>query len=187
MYIQPNSDIYLLAGIPLDNTYTDTIWFDNATSQYNWFNGKAVRRFTEQYYQRVNRNRIRVNVSSDLLYNCNYLMFRNTNFGNRWFYAFITKPPEYINNAVAEIEYEIDVMQTWLFDYQMNRPVWVERNHTVSDVIGQNVVAEPFQLGEPICYDYEVANEFKHMGLLITTAYPTAPDDTEPSVPSVGG
>lgn len=149
MYIAPNSTIKILKNVPLDLTYDHTIYFspDSAgnTAQYNYFVAKTKYTLTEQSYQRVKRGWMRVNIVADNLYDCNYLMFQNTNFGTKWFYAFI-KSVEYINNAVSEIEFEIDVMQTWNSEYTLDY-CFVDREHSETDKFGENVVAENFDLG----------------------------------------
>ena len=110
-YIAPNGTIHLLHNVPLDTTYQHTLRFSSAANQYSYFsNASRVKRtFTNQYYTRLNRGIIRVNELADNIYDCNYLMYQNTSFSNKWFYAFI-KSVEYVNNAVSQIEFEIDVM-----------------------------------------------------------------------------
>ena len=147
-YISPNSTIKILRNIPLDNSYEHTIYFASLSDQTRYFSSNSFVKYTltEQSYQRVKRGYIRVEIPSDNLYDCNYVAFQNTNFGNKWFYAFI-KSVEYINNAVSEIEFEIDVLQTWHFDYQLGR-CFVLRSHTTTDVIGENIEPEPVDIGE---------------------------------------
>ena len=149
MYIQPNSVIRLLTGVPLDNTYAHTIYFATAQAQAEYFAGKTKTgcTFNNQTYQRVNKGTMRLQVLADNIYDCNYLMFQNTSYGNKWFYAFITSI-EYVSNVVSEITYEIDVMQTWfLFDTTLLQS-FVEREHSSTDVVGDNIVPEPVNLGE---------------------------------------
>lgn len=149
-YIAPNGTIHILHNIPLDNTYQHTLRFSTAAQQISYFtNASRVKRtFSNQYYTRLNRGVIRVNELADNLYDCNYLCYQNTSFGNKWFYAFISSV-EYINNAVTEITFEIDVMQTWYFDFQL-LPCFVERMHSTSDNIGDNIVPESIERGEYI-------------------------------------
>ena len=45
MYINPNSDIWLLHNIPLDNTYEHTIYFKTDPEQYNYFSKYVVKKF----------------------------------------------------------------------------------------------------------------------------------------------
>lgn len=146
MYINPNSTIKILRNVPLDNTYEHTIYFADSSTQSSYFSGLAKYTFEAQSYQRVKRGYIRVATNAENLYDCNYLMFQNSAFGSKWFYAFI-KSVEYINNGVSEIEFEIDVMQTWHFNYNLQE-CFVEREHSATDVIGENIVPENLKLGE---------------------------------------
>ena len=152
MYIQPNSDIIVLKNIPLDNTYDHTLWFQTKTEQYNWFYNYRKYTFNQYTYQRLNRGYVKVERSADDLYDCNYMMYRNTAYGTKWFYAFI-KTVEYVNDNCTQIEFEIDVMQTWFFDYSLGES-FVVREHSATDNIGDNLVPESVPLG-----DYVMAQE----------------------------
>lgn len=104
-----------------------------------------------QSYQRVHRGYIRVGITADKLYDCNYVMFRNTSYTNtdgtaKWFYAFITSV-EYVNDNASDISYEIDVMQTWYFDYDLGA-CFIEREHTLTDNIGQYLTQEGIETGD---------------------------------------
>ncbi len=155
MYIAPNSTVGLLHNVPLDPTYDHTIYFANETQQQQYFrhSGLIKYTFTAQSYQRVNKGSIKVAlkvndvpICADNLYDCNYMIFQNTNFGNKWFYAFI-KSVEYVSNSVTEIHYEIDDIQTWMFDYTLD-PCFVEREHSTTDEIGDNITPENLNLGD---------------------------------------
>lgn len=148
MYIQPNSTIKLYNGIPLDPNYENTIYFDNAGQQLDYFHSTArvIYTFQNQSYQRVNKGVMRIAINAEYIYNCNYLAFQNTAFGIKWFYAFITKV-EYINDNVSEITFEIDLMQTYFFDITL-RECFVEREHSASDNVGDNTIEENVELGD---------------------------------------
>lgn len=158
MYIEPNSIIKLLTNCPLDNTYDHTIYFSNSSNQYSYFNGLTKYTFSNVSYNRINRGKFRVERKADDLYNCNYLMYQNTNFGKKWFYAFITGV-EYVNNITSEITFEIDVMQTWFFETEIES-CFVEREHVMNDSIGANLQPEPVNLGE------YTSNGYSDTGLL---------------------
>ena len=157
MYIAPNSTVYLLTGVPCDKSYVHTLYFENKNEQYTYFYGKRVKTFTNVSYQRHSKNSIRLECLADDIYNVNYLMFQNTAYGNKWFYAFINNV-EYINNVTTEITYTIDVIQTWYFDYTLGT-CFVEREHTLTDVVGENTVPEPVDGGEPYIQEY---NEYMY-------------------------
>lgn len=148
MYIQPNSIVRLLTNVPLDNTYAHTIYFGSKSAQVSYFEGKTKAGciFSQQSYQRYDKGVIRLQKLADDIFDCNYMMFQNTAYGNRWFFAFINTV-EYISNTVCEITYEIDVIQTWFFDVTLLQS-FVEREHSVTDVAGDNIVPEPVPLGE---------------------------------------
>lgn len=158
MYIEPNSTIKLLRGIPLDNTYKDTLYFKNfQEGQLTYFNSKVKHTFTEQSYQRVNREIMRLAVPADKCYDCNYMMFQNTSYNGKWFFAFINKV-EYKNNGCCEIYYEIDVMQTWIYDVSF-RECFIERCHPSTDTLGSNINPEPVQLGEYTYANYNAVSK----------------------------
>lgn len=153
MYIAPNSTIILLKDVPLSRDYTDTIFFASAAAQTSYFQSAYVKKtFSAQSYQRVKKWVMRLEVLADEIYDYNYMMFQNTSFGSKWFYAFITNV-EYLNNSVSEITYELDVMQTWLFEATV-KPSYVERETPETDVIGANIAPEPIDIGPVKCYDY---------------------------------
>lgn len=167
-YIAPSTDVRILTGCPLLNDYIHTIYFASAQAQYNYFYSLQKYHVPENTYQRHSRNKIRVGISADNLFDCNYLMFRNYNFGTKWFYAFITDV-EYVNNQTAEITYEIDVIQTWLFDYT-RLPCYVVREHAMDDSIGSNITPEKFNITEYVFNDYEPIVEIGGMAVIILVA-----------------
>lgn len=131
MYIVPNTVIKVLTGVRICNDYEHTIYFDTVENQRAYFSGLAKFTFNNQTYQRANKNSVRVNKCADDIYDCNYLMFQNTSYGNKWFYAFITSI-DYVNNETAEINYQIDVMQTWFFECDIKMCL-VERSHVPAE------------------------------------------------------
>lgn len=149
MYIEPSTNIRILRNVPLDPTYDHTIYFSSSTNQVNYFIGLQKYNLSNYSYQRVQRGYARVGICAEDLYDCNYMMFQNTAFGSKWFYAFITAV-EYVNNECSEISFEIDDMQTWHFDYTLEQ-CFVEREHSSQDYIGYNIMPENVEIGEPVC------------------------------------
>lgn len=171
MYIQPNSVIRLLTGVPLDNTYAHTIYFNSKEAQAEYFASKTKTgcTFNNQTYQRVNRGTMRLQVKADDIYDCNYLMFQNTNYGSKWFYAFVTSI-EYVSNVVSEITYEIDVMQTWFFDVTLLQS-FVEREHSATDNPGDNIIPEPVPIGEYYMGEPISTHKFENYDVVIVSPY----------------
>lgn len=149
--IVPNSDVYILKNVPLEPSFDHTIWFDSPEQQATAFTTYALAFYFDKVsYQRYPRPYITLDKTADELFDCNYMMFRNTAYGTKWFYAFITQV-EYISNTTSRIYYSIDPMQTYLFDVNVGQ-CFVEREHAMTDAIGDNLNPESFELGEYV-YD----------------------------------
>ena len=184
MYIQPNTTIKFLQNIPFDADYNDTVYFypsEGQAGQAEYFDSFTKYTINENYYQRVNKGELKVQLpystgvqyesTAEKLYDCNYMMFRNTNFGNKWFYAFI-KNVEWVNNETAKITYELDVMQTWFFDYDLEQ-CFVEREHSATDEVGDNLVPENLELG------YEMVEQKRIRWRLNTDSTPESIDECD--------
>jgi hypothetical protein len=124
------TNIRLLTGVPFNNDYKNTRWFDDKNSQTNYFLGKPTTYVQSDHnFQRIEgRTFIRVNKSIDSLWGTNYVMFQNTDYNSKWFYGFVTKL-EYQNKNVTDVHFEIDVFQTWKFDMDF-KPSFTIREHT---------------------------------------------------------
>lgn len=167
--IYPTGKLQLYAGIRLDNTYTHTLHFSTSAAMESFWsnplnsNNQSLLKhnLTARQYQRVNSGVCDVDLSIEKVYNVNYMRFQNTDFLNKWFYAFVTKV-EYVNNNCSRLYYEIDVMQTYRFDFSY-LPSFVERNHSSTDNAGDNLVEEPIKFGEPQAFarDARFFDQFK--------------------------
>lgn len=153
MYVEPNTQIHILQGVPLSKTYEHTVRYANATEQYNGFISYKKHTLNNYSYQRVGLGTLRVQLPYSEVYNCNYMLFKNTSYENRWFYAFITGV-SYLSNDVSEIYYMIDVMQTFAYDYQFKK-CFIERAHESTDIIYDNTQPEGLELGS----DYRINEE----------------------------
>lgn len=175
MYIAPNTTIRMLKDVPLDNTYRNTIYFAYVANQTSYFSGKTKYTFAAQSYQRVQKGTLRIGRKAEDLYDCNYLMFQNTAYGNKWFYAFVTGV-EYVNNETSEVSFEIDVMQTWHFDYDVKMS-FVEREMSVTDKIGDNLVPENLEIGDYIYKDLGLTSLFNLYQIVIAATFDENMDD----------
>lgn len=140
-----------LLSVPLEKDYKHTLYFKNIADQTNYFVGKTVYNETDFSYQRK-EGYIRYPIHADKLLQCNYLMYRNnTNplFTAKWTYAFITDI-EYKNDEISWIRFEIDVIQTYLFNFIV-RESFIEREHVNDDTIGKHTFPENLEVGEYKC------------------------------------
>lgn len=138
--------VYLLS-VPLDKDYSDTLYFASAAAQKDYFITKVKRPFDYFTYQRKDGT-IRIPAHIDSLHaaGCNYVMYQNPDYNNKWFYAFITNM-EYKSDEVTIITIKTDCIQTWMFDIDI-KSSFVEREHPASDEIGEHTLDEGLELGE---------------------------------------
>lgn len=149
MYIQPNSTVIFCRGVPFDNSYKHTVLFGTETAQHDYFYSKRAGKlpiYSKVSY--VQPGEIMVEGAADDFFSINYMMYQNTAFGSKWFYAFVNRS-EYVANKTTRIFFEIDVMQTYHFDYKI-MPSFVEREHSDTDKIGENTIDERLDFGEEI-------------------------------------
>lgn len=137
----PNGKIYI-GNVPFDNSYRHTMTFASKEAQYAYFSSVCNQALdnTSYTYVRMN-NSIRVPFNAERLYTYDYVMYQNSNYGSKWFYAFIVAV-NYVNENMTELVLELDVMQTWYFDYTLEMG-FVEREHVNDDSIGAHLNAEP--------------------------------------------
>jgi hypothetical protein len=123
------TNIRLLSGVPFSNDYKHTRWFDTQSAQESYFLGKTVvHSISQNTFQKIEgKNFIACNNNIDSLWGTNYIMFQNTSYNTKWFYAFVTKL-EYKNPGTTYVHFEIDVLQTWMFSMTF-KPSYVVREH----------------------------------------------------------
>lgn len=159
MAVTPNTDLYLLQ-CPLELDNRNQINFNSAEAQFNYFNGLPKLEAENFTYQRKD-NIIRFPAHIDSLLNYTYVMYRNTNYGTKWFYAYITDM-QYINDNMTAITISTDVWQTWCFNISIKKS-FVEREHVENDTFGLHTIPEGMDSGEYIVNAYsefEMASSF---------------------------
>lgn len=126
MEIIPTNEVCLLKNIPFCINYQDIILFDNIQAQQNYFNSQPKINIENVTYVR-NNGSIKVAYNREAILDYNYMSFKNSNYGNKTFYAFITDI-QYINPNTSMIFFSIDEWQTWCFDLTF-KPCFIERKH----------------------------------------------------------
>ena len=115
--------IKLIKSFPYDNKYDYVKMFSSKEEQKQYF-----RNFD---YENVdNHNYIKIEKSFNVKYDYDYLEYEGVNYlifdnGYRTIYAFIIKK-EYVRENLTKLIYEVDVIQTFMFDFTINKS-FVER------------------------------------------------------------
>ena len=162
----PDSEIYLLKDIPFSPDYRNTGLFPSKQVQEAQFKAKAFFHADSCTYVRENGT-FKLEIPIATAYQCNYIMYRNTNFYNKWFYAFCTGV-SYVNNTTSQFSFQLDIMQTWLFDYTLKQ-CFIERAHMGSDDYGENIVPEGLETGELLyAYSYKLPATYRKIYVAAT-------------------
>lgn len=147
--IAPNTTVWLVNTL-LTAGSEDTFYFASLADQTAYFEARKLIGLTNYTYQREQRHFIKVGVNgSDMarvIKNANYMMWKNSSYENKNYYAFITEA-EWINNEVVKLYFEMDYIQTYFFNY-ISPSCYLVRQHSETDNIGDNVLPEPVELGE---------------------------------------
>lgn len=162
--IAPNSEIYLIKA-PIESDNLNHLNFSNQQAQLNYFQSLPHLTFTKYTYVRQDSS-IQIEGNADDIMRYNYMLYKNTSYGNKWIFAFITNV-EFLANDVARVSFRTDVFNTWYFDINI-RSSFIEREHTNNDAIGANTLNEEIGESEYICnagteipivnnYDYYIA------------------------------
>lgn len=122
---KPSGEIYLIHNIPLDNTYEHTIKFNNITEQVSYFMSNRVKTYQYTTYIRKKES-IRVGYLLDDIEDVNYVLYRSSS-SSKWYFNFITGK-KYLGENATELNLELDVMQTYQFDYEL-KSSFLERGH----------------------------------------------------------
>lgn len=154
----PRSIVYLLTrGNQLSPDQHHTFMFSDANAQQAWFfeSGSYIEINPTQYI-RVSTNELKLPMAKEEIEgHYSYMCIKTAQdvpispssqtkqLKYRYWYAFIVET-EYVSDSCTKITYEIDALQTFLFDGSVNfKTAHVERCHWNTDVVGDNRVAEP--------------------------------------------
>ena len=152
MVVTPDTNIRIIK-CPIKLDESNQLTFSNATDQYNYFTSLPYLVEAELTYQRKDGViRFRTgenNVQFEDLLQYNYVMYQNTSYDSKWFYAYVTDI-KYVNDGMSEMTIETDVFQTWQFEIQyMNS--FIEREHVSDDTVGAHTIPEGLETGDYVC------------------------------------
>lgn len=163
----PNG-IIRIGRVPFDNSYRHTMDFASAADQESFMVSAMAQSLSRNDYTYVRvRNAVQVPFNAEYLYTYNYVMFQNANYGSKWFYAFIVEC-NYMNDNCTELVLELDVMQTWMFDFSFCE-CFVEREHVVDDAVGLHTNPEPEMPYRQVTLDRNRVDWSRDMSIIVQT------------------
>ncbi len=162
----PLTNVRILKGIPIKSDYKHTLTFSSKQAQADYFISKTFHAMENAIPVKSPYLQIKVNKNADELQNCNYVMFKNSNYNDKWFYGFITNV-EYSSPDMSYLTIQIDDMQSWLFDWEI-MPSYVERCHVADDSLYSQTVEEPVSVGY---YETTDVTEIYDLGYFVRVFY----------------
>ena len=151
------STAILVKGIKLDKQYNNII---------NYTESQMVTLCeTNKVYKATNCSFLRNDRAMELevpyatAMQANYLAFKNNDYGNKWYFAFIDKV-EYVSEKTSRIHYTIDECSTWR-DYWQIKQSFVVREHVNDDTVGLHTVPEGLDLGDYQIVDMRYASLYE--------------------------
>ena len=149
MIITPDSIVRLLK-VNLEIDENNQIKFKSKQEQLDYFNSLPyIEQEKLQYIRKDNILYFPENIEK--LYEYNYVMYKNTNYSDKWFFAYITDM-KYNNDNMTEISIKTDSWQTWQFDITFKQS-FIEREHVNDDTVGLHTVPENVELGDYTLYN----------------------------------
>ena len=140
-----NSQIMICKNIKLEKSYKDVLSYTEQ-QMVTLCQQNAVATSNTYSFIRSEKNIIKTGFSYNDALKCNYMAFQNSDYSNKWFFAFIDDV-EYANDGTCKIKYTIDEFSTW-YDYWDAEPCFVVREHVRDDTIGLHTIPEGLEFGE---------------------------------------
>ena len=149
------TNISLLKVKEIDNSYNHTYYFDSKENQTRFFDSIIVYQLNDTQYTRINQNSIQVEYNIETMENVDYMkttVYDDRGRGHSRYY-FITNK-FYVNENVTCLVIELDVIQTFLFDLNLNRVLSLVDRTMIKDNENGNVYAEELQEIEDLNIDH---------------------------------
>lgn len=147
MAVTPQTDIRLIQ-VPLEIDNENQLTFPTPQLQEDYFLSLPYLEVDKCSYQRKD-NYINFPAHIDDILTYNYVMYKNENYTDKYFYGFITDM-KYVNDNVTQVYIKTDVFQTWQFDI-IYKKMFIEREHVNDDTIGLHTVPENLEHGPYKC------------------------------------
>lgn len=163
--------IKLIKSYPYDNSYDYTKMFSNESEQKQFFRTFDYENVDDHNYIKI-ENSFNVKYDYDYLENegVNYIVFDN---GYRTIYAFIIKK-EYVRENLTRIIYEVDVIQTFMFDFNINNSFVERKVCSIDEIVdfdeginlGEHIIESSHHIFDKESTYFAMFNGFKEQELI---------------------
>lgn len=132
--VSPQTEIVLCNHVPFDKSYKTSVLFDSVEEQQAFFRNRAIKTIPKNTYQRTTYNSFKVQARVDDLIEqgINYCFWCNKDYSSKYYYAFVTSL-EYVNPNTTIIYYELDNIQTYMFDLKFQTSYFERKHYDLGD------------------------------------------------------
>ena len=153
--------------------YEHTRYFSDADARDDYFDDNIGLTVNPTQHIRVDELEVKIPENISTIHEYTYMSIQNGKGANAYdhrYYCFITDM-EYISDMCTLVKYQIDVMQTFamdgLFSSTMPYQSWVKRCHNLTDNIGDNIVAEPFDVENYEVNDFFIEDTLNNLRIVL--------------------
>lgn len=131
MILTPQTEVHLLKGVPFVKDSGHERKFSSQSEQLAYFNSLPSKVAQGKYVE--NDKSYKADGIVEEFYGYNYMMFKNSNIGDKWIFAFIDKI-SWGGNGVTLIDFTVHPWQTFQFDLTFKES-YIEREHAMDSLI----------------------------------------------------
>ena len=153
--------------------YEHTRYFSSENARDTYFDAHVGLTVNPTQHIRVDELEVKISKNISAIHSYTYMSIQNGKGANQYdhrYYCFITDM-EYVSDLCTLVKYKIDVMQTFamdgLFSSTMPYQSWIKRCHNLTDHIGDNIVAEPFDVENYEVNDFFVEDTLNNLRIVI--------------------
>ena len=163
--------IKLIKSFPYDNKYDYVKMFSSKEEQKQYFRNFDYENVDNHNYIKIEKS-FNVKYDYDYLENegVNYLIFDN---GYRTIFAFIIKK-EYVRENLTKLIYEVDVIQTFMFDFTINKSFVERKTCSIDEIVdfdeginlGEHIIEKSHHIFDKDSTYFAMFNGFKEQQLI---------------------
>lgn len=183
-----NSEIILVKGINMDREYNNVLSYSE-NDMVTLCRANAIATSNNYSFIRLEKNKIKTHFNYNQCLQANYIAFRNPDYSNKWFFAWIDDVNFKGENNI-EITFTVDAWSTW-FDKWTKKACYVIREHVNDDTIGLHTIPENLDVNDVIIQEVtkdmsycliDDEGDIKNHWIVVETTYlPDANTSGEPN------
>lgn len=186
----PTTNVRVLQNVDCDPSGNNVLSFASKQDETNYYIGKTKFNYSTCHVEGAHGyvGHIILPGTPEQYYDCNYIMWNNAQFTDKWFYAYLNNIEPYANGA-SYGTYVIDMFRTWYWEHSLGQCL-VARENVNDDTIGRWLLPENIEAGEYVCAssgDLLSSLDMTPKLVIVYSYSPAQEDDDSSETYTVGG